>query len=79
MSQPQFQISLYEKDFALWIEQTTTHLRNEAFDQVEMNHMIDEILALGRTEKRELRSRLDRLLIHILKRVCVDSRGRMRN
>lgn len=79
MSQPQFQISLYEKDFALWIEQTTIHLRNEAFDQVEMNYVIDEISALGRTEKRELRSRLDHLLIHILKRVCVDSRGRMRN
>jgi Domain of unknown function DUF29 len=73
MSQPQFQISLYEEDFALWIEQTTTNLQNGALDQVNMTHVINEISALGRTEKRELRSRLDDLLIHLLKRVCVDS------
>ncbi|KAM3101343.1 DUF29 domain-containing protein [Phormidesmis sp. 146-12] len=73
MSQPQFQISLYEEDFALWIEQTAASLKNEAFDQVDIPHMIDELSALGRTEKRELRSRLDCLLVHLLKRVFVDS------
>jgi Domain of unknown function DUF29 len=76
MSQPQFQISLYEKDFASWIEQTTLQLKNKAFDQVDLEHVIDEISALGRAEKRELRNRLDSLLVHILKRVCVDTANR---
>ncbi|HTL89699.1 MAG TPA: DUF29 domain-containing protein [Leptolyngbya sp.] len=67
------QISLYEQDFALWIEDTVAKLEAEKFEQLDIEHLIEEIESLGRSEKRELKNRLIILIAHILKRVYVDS------
>ena len=64
---------LYEQDFYLWLEDTATKLKTRDFDAIDIDNLIEEIEALGRSEKRELKNRLNVLLMHILKRVYVDS------
>jgi Domain of unknown function DUF29 len=67
------QTSLYDQDFSLWLEATVSHLKARDFDRIDLENLIEEIEALGRSEKRELRNRLEVLLAHILKRVYIDS------
>ncbi|WNN90496.1 DUF29 domain-containing protein [Gloeocapsopsis dulcis] len=64
---------LYEQDFYLWLEDTATKLKTRDFDAIDIDNLIEEIEALGRSEKREFKNRLNVLLMHILKRVYVDS------
>lgn len=61
------QTSLYESDFYRWIQQTTVALKAKAFDQVDWDNVIEEIESMGRSERRELKSRLIVLLEHLLK------------
>ena len=59
--------SLYEQDFYMWIETTAQQLREGKFDEVDLTNLIEEIESMGRSEKRELKSRLIVLLMHLLK------------
>jgi Domain of unknown function DUF29 len=67
------QTSLYDQDFSLWLEATASRLKARDFDHIDLKNLIEEIETLGRSEKRELRSRLEVLLAHILKRAYIDS------
>lgn len=67
------QASLYEQDFALWIDETVAKLRTHQFEDIDLENLIEEIESLGRSDKRELRNRLMVLFAHILKRVYIDS------
>ncbi len=58
---------LYHQDFYLWIQATTRLLQEENFSQLDLENLIEEMQAMGRREKRELRSRLIILLMHLLK------------
>jgi len=58
---------LYHQDFYLWIQATTKLLQAGKFSQLDLENLIEEIQAMGRGEKRELRSRLIILLMHLLK------------
>ncbi len=71
MEQPLQQ--LYEQDFYLWLEATAARLQAHDFEHLDLEHLIEEIQALGKSQKRELESRLRVLLTHLLKRVYVDS------
>jgi len=59
--------TLYETDYQQWIETTLQHLRNENFNQVDLEHLIEEIEAMGKSDQRELQNRLIILLMHLLK------------
>jgi hypothetical protein len=59
--------SLYEQDFYQWTERMATVLRNGDFDQLDIENIAEEIESLGRSDKRELKSRLTLLLMHLLK------------
>jgi len=61
------QPSLYESDFYQWIQQTAGAIKAKAFDQVDWDNVIEEIESMGRSERRELKSRLIVLLEHLLK------------
>lgn len=61
------QASLYESDFYQWVQQTAGALKDKAFDQVDWDNVIEEIESMGRSERRELKSRLIVLLEHLLK------------
>jgi hypothetical protein len=58
---------LYETDFVAWTEQTVQLIRDEQFGQVDWDAVIEEIESLGRSDRRELKSRLEVLLQHLLK------------
>ncbi|MBE9011728.1 DUF29 domain-containing protein [Pseudanabaenaceae cyanobacterium LEGE 13415] len=73
MTQSIPQVSLYEQDFALWIDDTITKLKAGKFEQLDIGNLVEEIEGLGRSDKRELRNRLNVLLAHILKRSYIDS------
>jgi hypothetical protein len=66
---------LYEKDFTAWGEAQTEALRQLARDRPELAfeyaldfaNLIEEMEALGRSEPRAVRSRLQDLLMHLAK------------
>jgi hypothetical protein len=64
--------TLYETDYLLWTEDTIAKLKARAFNQVDVENLIEEIEDLGRSQKRELRQRLATLLEHLLKRLYVN-------
>lgn len=59
--------NLYDSDYFKWLETTVNHLKNKDFNHLDLNNLIEEIETLGRSEKRELESRLTILLMHLLK------------
>jgi hypothetical protein len=59
--------TLYDQDFYLWIKTTARLLREGKFNQLDLENLIEEIEAMGRSEKKELKSRLITLIEHLLK------------
>lgn len=57
----------YDQDFMLWLTETVQHLKSGNFDQIDLENLIEEVEALSRQEKRELKNRLTTLFEHILK------------
>lgn len=57
----------YETDFYGWTQQQATLLKNGQFNLADLTNIIEEIESMGRSEKRELESRLTVLLQHLLK------------
>jgi hypothetical protein len=72
VSQTQNPNSLYEQDILLWSEDTVAKLRARDFDHLDMEHLIEEVEALGVSQRKELISRLIVLLEHLLKRLYVN-------
>jgi Domain of unknown function DUF29 len=54
-------------DYYAWSREQAAHLRAGRFDQVDLLNVADEIEDVGKSEKRELRSNLENVLVHILK------------
>ncbi len=59
--------TLYDTDFNLWIEQTVHQLKKGDLQSLDLENLIEEIESMGRSDKREVYSRLKVLLIHLLK------------
>ena len=59
--------SLYERDFYAWANQQAALLRAGDLSAADVENIAEEIESMGRTEKRELVSRLGVLLTHLLK------------
>jgi hypothetical protein len=59
--------NLYDQDFVAWTGETARLLRARLFDEVDIEHVAEEIEDLGKRDKRELHSRLTVLLLHLLK------------
>jgi hypothetical protein len=57
----------YEKDFYSWTQEQADLLRKGQFKNLDIPNLIEEIETMGRSEKRELESRLTILLLHLLK------------
>ncbi|WP_375509377.1 DUF29 domain-containing protein [uncultured Nostoc sp.] len=57
----------YKADFNLWIEQTAQLLRSHRWQEVDVEHLIEEVEGLGKSERRGIASQLTRLLLHLLK------------
>jgi len=61
------QDNLYEQDFYLWTQATAQKLKEGQFDRIDIPNLVEEIESMGRSEQRELKSRLIVLLMHLLK------------
>lgn len=59
--------TLYDRDLQLWIEQTVQHLQNRDFESLDLDHLIEELVDLGKSERNTLKSNLTILLAHLLK------------
>lgn len=58
----------YEKDVIAWANEQARLLRAGHFDALDIERIADEIEDVGKSEKRELASRMAVLLAHMLKR-----------
>ena len=59
--------SLYETDFYAWTQQQAALLQTQQWSQLDLLNLIEEIDALGRQQRQELRNRLSILIGHLLK------------
>ncbi len=58
---------LYDRDFYAWANEQAGLLRDGRLSEADIEHIAEEIESLGKSEKRELVSRLTVLLAHMLK------------
>ena len=58
---------LYETDLYAWGQSQADLLRERRFDELDLRNLIDEVASVGGSEKREIESRLDTLIDHLLK------------
>jgi hypothetical protein len=59
--------SNYDRDFYAWANEQAALLRAGKLGQADLEHIAEEIESMGKTEKRELVSRLTVLMLHLLK------------
>lgn len=59
--------NLYDRDLQLWIKQTIQQLQNQEFGSLDIEHLIEELVDLGKSERNTLKSNLKILLAHLLK------------
>jgi len=59
--------TLYEIDFFAWANEQARLLRAGKLSEADIGHIAEEIESMGKTEKRELVSRLKVLLLYLLK------------
>lgn len=64
--------TIYDRDFALWIDDTVSKLKAREFNQVDWDNLIEEVESLGKSQRKAVRSFLLKLLEHLLKRCYVD-------
>lgn len=57
----------YETDIVEWANEQARFIRNGQFDMLDLEHLAEEIEDVGKSEKRELASRMAVLLMHLLK------------
>ena len=60
-------MNLYERDFYAWANEQAALIRAGNLAAIDLEHIAEEIESMGKTEKRELVSRLTVLLAHLLK------------
>jgi len=58
--------SLYDEDFAAWTAETARRLRARRLAEVDLDHVAEEIEDMGKSQAREMESRLRVLLVHLL-------------
>lgn len=59
--------SAYEADFYAWTQQQAALLRAQRVDELDLEHLAEELESMGGSERQALSSRLTELLMHLLK------------
>ncbi len=57
---------LYDEDFVLWLDKTTEQIRQGNLNQLDWEHLLEELESLGNEQRRKVESYLLRLMIHLL-------------
>lgn len=58
---------LYDRDFLQWTQQQAEYLQKGYWAELDVENLLEELEALGRSEQRELGSYLQVLIMHLLK------------
>jgi hypothetical protein len=58
--------TLYDLDFYQWTQSQSDLLRVEGWEQLDWQHIAEEIESLGKKDKRQVQSRLAVLITHLL-------------
>ena len=58
--------SLYEIDDSLWLEETIILLKEQRFQDLDTDNLIEELEALGRRDKNAVASLLEQIIRHLL-------------
>lgn len=58
---------LYERDYYTWALEQAALLRAHRFAELDLENLAEEVEDLGKREAKELQSRLETLLAHLLK------------
>jgi hypothetical protein len=58
---------LYDKDFALWVEEQVAALRTGDVAGLDLTNLIEELEGLTKRDERALGSQLKRIMAHMLK------------
>jgi hypothetical protein len=66
MQSTQANYDIYEQDYPEWLGITLNQLQNRDLENIDWEHLIEEIAALGNEQRRKVESYLLRLLIHLL-------------
>ncbi|MER8444422.1 DUF29 domain-containing protein [Mesorhizobium sp. M1066] len=61
------QLTPYEADYAQWCAEQGALLREGRLSDLDRENLAEEIESLGRSDKREIASRLGTLILHLLK------------
>jgi hypothetical protein len=64
---------LYEKDFALWLEEQALALKERRAAELDWDNLAAEIEGLVRSDRRALKSFLRNALLHLLELAYSDS------
>jgi hypothetical protein len=59
--------SLYETDFYAWAMHNAQLLREKRVNELDFEHLAEEIESVGASERKELQNRLEVLIAHLLK------------
>lgn len=58
----------YDQDFYTWTQQMAMALRQRDWTALDIDNLAEEIESLGKRDRRALKSRLEILIMHLLKR-----------
>ena len=58
---------IYEQDIDAWIDQQVRLLKEGRLREIDVEHLIEELQDMGKSNRRELESRLIILIAHLLK------------
>jgi Domain of unknown function DUF29 len=57
----------YEEDFVAWLEDQARRARRGDTEGLDLDNIAEELEGMARSDRREIRSRLTVLLVHLLK------------
>ncbi len=60
-------MNLYESDFYAWTLEQAKLLKKKDFSHIDLMHLVEEVEDMGNRHADELQSRLEKLLMHLLK------------
>ena len=60
-------LSVYDSDFQEWTKQQARALAARRTNDIDWDNVAEEIASLGRSDKREIESRIRTILVHLLK------------
>lgn len=60
-------LSLYDQDFFAWTQEQAKFIKEKSFDKLDITHLFEEVEDMGNRHADEIESRLEVLLMHLLK------------